>query len=86
MKALRMIMNVTRLERMKSEDIREKCGIQKVGEWIKRKRTEWYAHVGRMPEDRLLKKVMTNKPDRIISKGCPKKRWYDDLEETNLKV
>ena len=40
MKTLRRIMNVTRLNRMKSEDIREKCGIQKVGEWIKR-RTEW---------------------------------------------
>ena len=47
MKKLRRIMNVTGLDRMKSEDIREKCGIQKVGEWIKRRRTEWYAHVGK---------------------------------------
>ena len=69
---------------MKSEDIREKCGIQKVGEWIKRRRAEWYAHVRRMPEDRLVKKVMTNKPIGIRSRGCPKKGWYDVLEETNL--
>ena len=82
MKTLRRIMNVTRLDRMKSEDIRKKCGIQKLGEWIKKRRTEWY--VGRMPEDRLGKKVMTNKPIGIRSRGRPKKRWYDDLEETNL--
>ena len=69
---------------MKSKDIREKCGIQKVAEWIKRRRTEWYAHVGRMPEDRLVKKVMTNKPVGIRSRGRPKKRWYEDPEETNL--
>ena len=43
MKTFRRITNVTRLgrmKRMKNEEIREKCGIQKVGEWIKR-RTEW---------------------------------------------
>ena len=84
MKTLRRIMNVTWLDRMKGEDIREKCGIQKVGEWIKR-RQEWYAHVGRMPKDRLVKKVMTNKPVGISSsRGRPKKRWYADLEETKL--
>ena len=55
MKTLRRIMNVTRLDRMKSEDMREKCGIQKVCEWIKR-RAEWYAHLRRLPEDRLVRK------------------------------
>ena len=38
MQTLRRIMNVTRLDRMTGEDIKEKCGIQKVGEWIKRRR------------------------------------------------
>ena len=56
-----------------------------MGEWIKRRRAEWYAHVRRMPEDRLVKKVMTNKPVGIRSRGLPKKRWDDnDLEETTL--
>ena len=45
MQTLRRIMNVTRLDRMTGEDIKEKCGIQKVGEWIKSRRAEWY--VGR---------------------------------------
>ena len=66
-------------------DIREKCGIH-VGEWIKRRRIDWYAHVGRMPEDRQVKKVMTNKPVGIRSRCRPKKRWCDDLEETNLQA
>ena len=56
MKTLRRIMKVTRPDRMKSEDIREKCGIQKVGERNKRRKAEWYAHVGRMTEDRLVEK------------------------------
>ena len=48
-----------------------------MGEWIERGRAEWYAHVRRMPEDRLVKKVMTNKPVGIRSRGYPKKRWYE---------
>ena len=44
----------------------------------------WYARVGRMPENRLVKKGMTNKPVGIRSRDRPKKRWYGDLEETNL--
>lgn len=83
MKTLRRIMNVTRLDRMRSEDVREKCGIQKVGDWIKRRKDEWHAHVERMTEDRLVKKVMTNRPVGLRSRGRPKKRWCDDLDETN---
>ena len=83
MKKLRRIMNVTGLDRMKSEDIREKCGIQKVGEWIKRRRIE-RACKKNARRTRLAKKVMTNKPVGIRSRGRPKKRRYDDLEETNL--
>ena len=55
-----------------------------MGEWIKRRRADWYAHVGRMPDDRLVKKVMTNKLAGRRTRGRPKKRWYDVLEETNL--
>ena len=86
MKTLPRIMNMTRLDRMKSEDIREKCGIQKVGEWTKRRRTEYGTGVWEECQKTAAKKGMTNKPVGIGSRGRPKNRWYDDLEETNLYV
>ena len=79
-KTLRRITNVTRLDRVRSENVREECGIPKIGDWVKRRRREWYAHVGRMANHRIVKKVMANRPAGVRSIGRPKKRWFDDLE------
>ena len=57
----------------------EECGIQKISEWIRRRKEEWYAHVGRMSEDRILSKIMKNRPEGKWSRGRPNKRWHDDL-------
>ena len=62
MKILRRITNVTRFDRVRSENVREECGIQKIGDWVKRRRREWHAHVRRMSDDRIVKKVMVNRP------------------------
>ena len=51
-----------------------------LGEDINNKNTNIYAHVGRMPEDRILSKIMKNRPEGKRSRGRPKKRcttiWY----------
>ena len=46
----------------KSDNIRDAYGIQKISEWIRRRKKEWYAHVGRMSDDRILSKIMKNRP------------------------
>ena len=62
MKSLRRIVGKTRMDRVKNQDIMEKCKIQKVSVWVQRGRTEWSAHVLRMNEDRLMRKVHDNNP------------------------
>ena len=79
MRTLRRISNLTLYDKEKSDDVREECGIQKISEWIRRRNEEWYAHVGRMLEDRILSKIMKNRPEGKRSRGRPKKRWHDDL-------
>ena len=79
MRTLRRISNSSLFDREKSDDIREACGIQKISEWIRRRKEEWYAHVGRMSDDRILSKIMKNRPEGKRSRGRPKKRWHDDL-------
>jgi hypothetical protein len=37
MKVLRKIVGRTKIDRIKSQQIRESCGIQPINEWIKRK-------------------------------------------------
>ena len=40
--------NLTLFDWEKSDDIKEACGIQKIRDWIRRGKEEWYAYVGRM--------------------------------------
>ena len=74
MKSLRRIAGKTRMVRVKNEDIREKCNIQKVNIWVERRRTEWSTHVLPMNEDRLVRKVHDNNPTG------KRRRWKDALE------
>ncbi|GJQ82912.1 hypothetical protein Trydic_g5915 [Trypoxylus dichotomus] len=55
MKILRKIANITLRDRWMSKSIRERCGIQDVATWSKRRRKEWDDQVERM---------QTNKHDR----------------------
>ena len=69
---LREILNLTLINREKSDNIREACGIQKISQWIRRRKEEWYTHVGRMSDDRILSKIMKNRPEGKRSRGRSK--------------
>ena len=79
MRTLRRISNLSLFDREKSEDVREACGIQKILQWIRR-RKEWYAHVGNMSGDRILCKIMKNRPKGNGVEVVPRKDgttiWY----------
>ena len=82
MKTLRRIMNKTRLDKIRNRDIREKCEIQNIGDWVQRRRIEWNAHISRTNEDRIVRRVRDNEPIGRRSRGRPMKRWSDALENT----
>ena len=55
MKVLRKIVGKTKTDRIRSQPIREFCGIKSLNEWVERSRREWDQHVSRMDTERLVK-------------------------------
>ena len=61
MKVLRKIVRKTKIDRIRSQQIRESCGIKRINEWVerrrrtRRRRREWDQHATRMDAGRLVK-------------------------------
>jgi hypothetical protein len=76
MKVLRKLVGKTKINGMKSQQIRESCGIQPINAWVEG-RWEWDQHVTRMEAQRLVKIEKDNIPVGRRSAGRPKRRWRD---------
>ena len=61
MKVLKKIVGKTKIYRVRSQQIRESCGIQPIHEWVERRR-EWAEHVTRMDAERLVEISRDNIP------------------------
>lgn len=77
MQTLRSITGYTRLDKIRSEAIREKCQMQDVVRWARNRRRLWNDHVGRMADNRLAKIVTVTLPPGKRGLGRPNKRWRD---------
>ena len=67
---------------VRSQQIRESCGIQPINEWLerrRRRRREWDQHVKRMDAERLVKISRDKIPVGRRSPGRPKRRWSDEI-------
>jgi hypothetical protein len=53
MKVRRKIAGKTRIDRIRSQQIGESCGIQPINEWVEMRR--WDEHITRMDAERLVK-------------------------------
>ena len=51
MKTLRLILGVTRRDRIRNTVIRERLGVEPVLDTVEKSRLRWYGHVQRMPAD-----------------------------------
>jgi hypothetical protein len=51
-------------------------------EVIEEKRLRWFAHVKRMPGNRLPLKVLEWEPEETRRRGRPKKRWIDGVRRS----
>jgi len=79
MKCLRRILNIIWQEKNQEQRDYEKNGhkCQHCAE-NDREETEFFPHVCRMPDDRLIKQVVFGIIDGKNERGRPKKRWTDD--------
>jgi len=48
--------------------------------WIKRQRISWLGHLEGMEEDRMPKKIFTQKLEGTRRRGRPRKRWKGEVE------
>ena len=63
MKVLRKIVDKTKIDRIRSKQIRESCGIEPINEWVeRRRRRESDDYVTRMDAERLVKISRDNIP------------------------
>jgi hypothetical protein len=47
---------------------------------IEKKRLQWYGHVKRMPEERILKLIMEWIPEERRKRGHPRKKWTEGVQ------
>ena len=81
MRVLRMIRGVTRRDRIRNEEIRERLRITSVLKIIEKNKLRWYGHVKRMEDTRHAKKFLEWVPPGRRPVGRPRKRWTQGVEE-----
>ena len=78
---LQKVVGKTKIDRIRSQQIRESCGIQPINEWVerrrRRRRRKWDQHVTRMDPERLVKISRDSLLAGRSSPGRPKRRWSD---------
>ena len=87
---LRAAIGVTRMYRVRNEEVYERCGMAKgiarvnCVEWVKRNALRWYGHVRRMPEERMAKRVYQSKVSGELGRGRPPMTWECKVEQYNI--
>jgi len=89
MQCLRVICGVSRRMHTSNIEIRTKCNQPFVAETIKYHRLRWLGHLGRMPDNRIPKRVLFGKIEGKRPVGGPRKTWSDvvvkDLDNSNIR-
>ena len=80
MEILRKIFGKTKIDRIRSQQIRESCGFHPINEWVERRRRirrKWDQQVTRMDAERVFKISRDIIPLGRSYPGRPKRRWSD---------
>ena len=75
MKILRTIRGVTRMDRLRNDQIRSDLSVKPLLKEIEERKLRWYGHVKRMDEERLPKRYLEWKPQGKRPVGRPRKRF-----------
>ena len=81
MRVLRLIEGVTRRDRLRNDDIRERLGIEAITTNVEKGQLRWFGHLHRMEEDRIPKRLCDWKPNTRRPVGRPRRRWKENIVE-----
>lgn len=78
----RRCLRVTRLDKVRNEDIRSQMGVhERLNMRIGRRRLRWYGHCRRMPEYRWPRRALEWEPPGRRGRGRPRRTWLEEVEE-----
>jgi hypothetical protein len=83
MKTLRKIDGKTLWDRARSTDIRRRCKVENIKNWLRNRRVEWNDHISRMTTNRVVKTARDGQPVGRRSVGRSRKRWNGNLLEAH---
>ncbi|VDO93965.1 unnamed protein product [Heligmosomoides polygyrus] len=84
-KVLRWTADVTRLDRIRNDEIRQRFGVAPIADKLREARLRWYGHVLRASGDTVRKIGLNIDVPGKRPKGRLKQRWLDTLH-VDLKV
>ena len=84
MRCLRRIMNVSILDKIRNETIRETIKVSPALDYIKRQQLKWYGHVARSSINSLAQRAITLRCNRKRGRGRPGKRWIDEITDISM--
>ena len=85
MKTLRTIVHKTRRDRIRNENVRGMVGVAPLINKIEKGQLRWLGHLMRMDGNGIAKKRWDWIPEGRRSRGRPRKRWKDGIEEVLAK-
>lgn len=89
MKYLRKVRGVTKLDRMRNEDIRRDLEIESIEQFIEKRQLGWWGHIQRMDNSVQVKKAWETRVQGKRGRGRPKQTWNNAvgqiLEKKNLE-
>ena len=82
MSCLRKMCGVTLRDRIRNEEIRNRCGVKKsLSVRGEESICRWYGHLERMSDERLTKKIHCAVVGGSRSKGRPRKKWKEGVND-----
>ena len=88
MRMLRWSLGLTRLNRIRNDEVRRRMEVAPITEKMREGRLRWYGHVVRSSEHSVASTAMRLNPQGRRPRGRPKMRWMDRIKEDmrNVKV
>ena len=81
MRCLRSMCGVTRMDRVRNEEVRRRTGVVKgLAERADQGVLRWFGHVERMEEERLVKKIVRSDVMGGRPRGRPRMGWIDGVK------
>ena len=78
---LRWMIGITRIEKIKNEDIRPRAGVVKISEKIIEARLRWLGHVERMIDENVVMRTWKMEVGGYRNIGRLKLRWSDVIRK-----